>query len=78
MTADNLTTLDELFRVTLLGTGAPPPRMDRFGPSTLVEVGDRKFIFVAGRGPVLHADPQAVGGLVQVHEHGSRHVQRRG
>jgi ribonuclease Z len=38
------------FRVTLLGTGAPPPRLDRFGPSTLVEVGKQKFIFDAGRG----------------------------
>ena len=41
---------DTLFRVTLLGTGAPPPRLDRFGPSTLVEVGGKKFIFDAGRG----------------------------
>ena len=39
-----------LFRVTLLGTGAPPPVLDRFGPSTLVEVGSEKFIFDAGRG----------------------------
>ena len=39
-----------LFRVTLLGTGAPPPVLDRFGPSTLVEVGTEKFIFDAGRG----------------------------
>ena len=38
------------FRITLLGTGAPPPRMDRFGPSTLVEAGGKKFIFDAGRG----------------------------
>ena len=41
---------DTFFRVTLLGTGAPPPRLDRFGPSTLVEVGSKKFIFDAGRG----------------------------
>ena len=40
----------DVFRVTLLGTGAPPPRLDRFGPSTLVEVGGHKFIFDAGRG----------------------------
>lgn len=39
-----------LFRVTLLGTGAPPPILNRFGPSTLVEVGDQKFLFDAGRG----------------------------
>ena len=37
-------------KVTLLGTGSPPPVMDRFGPSTLVEVGGEKFIFDAGRG----------------------------
>lgn len=40
----------DLFRVTLLGTGAPTPRLDRFGPSTLVEAGKEKFIFDAGRG----------------------------
>src|SRR4029450_5324483 len=32
------------------GTGAPPPRLDRFGPSTLIEVGKEKFIVDAGRG----------------------------
>ncbi len=41
---------EDRFRITLLGTGAPPPALDRFGPSTLVEVGDQKFIFDAGRG----------------------------
>jgi ribonuclease Z len=41
---------DDLFRVTLLGTGAPPPSVERFGPSTLVEVGGQKLIFDAGRG----------------------------
>src|SRR5262245_17980146 len=40
----------DLFRVTRLGTGAPPPRLDRFGPSTLVEAGKEKLIFDAGRG----------------------------
>ena len=42
--------LRDLFRVTLLGSGAPPPRLDRFGPSTLIEVGSEKFIVDAGRG----------------------------
>lgn len=37
-------------RVTLLGTGGPTPVMDRFGPSTLVEVGGKTFLFDAGRG----------------------------
>lgn len=40
----------DFFRVTLLGTGAPPPVLERFGPSTLVEVGSEKFIVDAGRG----------------------------
>jgi ribonuclease Z len=38
------------FRVTLLGTGSPQPRIDRFGPSILVEVGDKKLLFDCGRG----------------------------
>jgi ribonuclease Z len=36
--------------VTLLGTGAPPPVMDRFGPSILVEAAGEKLIFDVGRG----------------------------
>src|SRR5581483_8105954 len=38
------------FRVTLLGTASPSPRPTRFGPSTLIEAGDQKFIIDAGRG----------------------------
>jgi hypothetical protein len=38
------------FKVALLGTGSPAPRADRFGPSTLVEAGDQKLLFDAGRG----------------------------
>ncbi len=41
---------ENYFRVTLLGIGAPV--LDRFGPSTRVEIGDHKFIFDAGRGAV--------------------------
>lgn len=41
------------FRVTLLGTGVPTPRPDRFGPSTLVEAGDRKLLIDAGRGATI-------------------------
>jgi ribonuclease Z len=41
------------FRVTLLGTGAPAPRPDRFGPSTLVEAGDQKLLIDAGRGAAI-------------------------
>lgn len=38
------------FKVTLLGTSTPAPRADRFGISTLVEAGDQKLLFDAGRG----------------------------
>lgn len=37
-------------KVTLLGTGSPPAVMNRFGPSILVEAGEQKFLFDAGRG----------------------------
>ena len=38
------------FRVTLLGTGDPIPRTDRFGPATLVQVGGQELLFDVGRG----------------------------
>ena len=41
------------FRVTLLGTGVPIPSPDRFGPATLVEAGERKFLIDAGRGAAI-------------------------
>ena len=41
------------FRITLLGTGVPTPRPERFGPSTLVEAGDRKLLIDAGRGTTI-------------------------
>jgi ribonuclease Z len=39
-----------LLKVTLLGTGAPVPSIDRFGPSILVEAGDQKLLFDCGSG----------------------------
>lgn len=36
--------------VTLLGTGDPTPRLDRFGPATLVRANGRTLLFDAGRG----------------------------
>ncbi len=36
--------------VTLLGTGSPPPLMDRFGPATLVQAGGVNLLFDTGRG----------------------------
>jgi ribonuclease Z len=41
------------FHVTLLGTGVPIPSPDRFGPCTLVEAGDQKFLIDAGRGATI-------------------------
>jgi ribonuclease Z len=41
-----------VFRVTLLGTGVPTPVLNRFGPSTLVEVGGQFLVFDAGRGAI--------------------------
>jgi ribonuclease Z len=38
------------FVVTLLGTGVPDPRIDRFGPSVLVQVNGLNMVFDAGRG----------------------------
>ncbi|RKJ98773.1 MBL fold metallo-hydrolase [Alicycliphilus denitrificans] len=38
------------FKVTLLGTGVPNPRPERFSQSTLVEAGTQKLVFDVGRG----------------------------
>src|SRR5688572_26383470 len=46
--------------VTLLGTGSPPPVMHRFGPSTLIEAGDHKLVFDAGRGAMQRLDQLGV------------------
>ena len=39
--------------MTLLGTGVPIPRPDRFGPSTLIEAGDHTVLIDAGRGATM-------------------------
>jgi ribonuclease Z len=64
--------------VTLLGTGCPPAVMSRFGPSTLVEAGEHKFVFDAGRGALqrlteLKVRWQDVQGVFLTHLH-SDHV----
>lgn len=41
------------FSVTLIGSGNPVPEADRFGPATLVEAGDQKLLFDAGRGATI-------------------------
>jgi ribonuclease Z len=65
-------------KVTLLGTGSPPPVMHRFGPSILVEAGDRKFLFDVGRGAMQRLAQtktkwQDVDGVFFTHLH-SDHV----
>jgi len=65
-------------RVTLLGTGCPPPVMNRFGPSTLVEAGDQKLLFDAGRGALQRLTQikvrwQDVNGVFLTHLH-SDHI----
>ena len=42
-------TADE-FRVTLLGTGSPPPVMRRFGPGVLIQAGGKHLLIDNGRG----------------------------
>jgi ribonuclease Z len=66
------------FRVTLLGTGAPPPLPDRFGPSTLIEAGGEKLLVDAGRGAMqrlwqLGIPFREITGLLLTHLH-SDHV----
>lgn len=46
----NLKVSSQTISVTLLGTGAPQPSVDRFGAATLVEAGGNYFLFDCGRG----------------------------
>ena len=65
-------------KVTLLGTGSPQPRMDRFGPSILVEAGEKKLLFDCGRGAAqrieqLNIPFTAIDALFVTHLH-SDHI----
>jgi ribonuclease Z len=65
-------------KVTLLGTGSPEPLVERFGPATMVEAGNEKLLFDAGRGVSqrlwqLHQPLRAVTALFITHLH-SDHV----
>lgn len=40
-------------KVTLLGTGSPPPQIDALGPSTLVQANGQNLLFDAGRGVTI-------------------------
>ncbi|HSE47487.1 MAG TPA: MBL fold metallo-hydrolase [Gemmatimonadales bacterium] len=65
-------------KVTLLGTGSPPPVMHRFGPSILIEAAGQKFLIDAGRGALQRLGQvkvrwQDVEGVFFTHLH-SDHV----
>lgn len=65
-------------KVTLLGTGAVAPVMNRFGASTLVEAGGHKYLFDAGRGALLRLTQagvrwQEIDGVFLTHLH-SDHI----
>ena len=47
--------------VTLLGTGAPQPSVERFGAATLVEAGGTYFLFDCGRGATQRLWQQKIG-----------------
>jgi ribonuclease Z len=76
--AFSLPMLGQNLKVTLLGTGYPDPRMDRFGPSILVEAGKEKLLFDCGRGAAqrlaqLNLSSAEVSALFLTHLH-SDHV----
>jgi ribonuclease Z len=65
--------------VTLLGTGGPPPSMERFGPSILVEAAGQRFVFDAGRGALQRLTQagvrwQQVDALLFTHLHSDHTV----
>lgn len=43
----------DVMRVTILGSGTPRPDINRFSQSILVEAGDEKLLFDAGRGATV-------------------------
>ncbi len=59
---------EDLFRVTLLGTGTPVPSVERFGSSTLIEVGEQRLLFDFGRGVSIRLSQLKVPmGSIQAH-----------
>lgn len=68
----------QIIKVTLLGTGTPLPVMERFGPSILIEAGEQKFLFDAGRGTLqrltqINVKYREIQGVFFTHLH-SDHV----
>jgi ribonuclease Z len=58
--ANRLKDSSDIFKVTLLGTGYPEPRIDRFGPSTLVQAGNTFLLFDVGRGCLIRLQQSKV------------------
>ncbi len=42
--------VEDTIKLTFLGTGAPRPSLNRYGPSILVEAGDHRLLVDAGPG----------------------------
>lgn len=53
---------EPVITVTLLGTGAPPPLAERFGPATLVRAGGQTLLFDAGRGASIRLSQLNIAG----------------
>jgi ribonuclease Z len=56
----NVVCFAQALKVTLLGTGNPRPRIDRFGPSILVEAGKETLLFDCGRGATIRLSQAGV------------------
>ena len=59
--SSSLSTSGQTIKVTLLGTGAPQPSLERFGAATLVEAGGTYFLFDCGRGATQRLWQQKIG-----------------
>jgi len=65
-------------KVTILGSGTPIPSLERFGPSTLIEYKDKKYLFDVGRGTTIRLsqigiNPSEIDHLFLTHLH-SDHI----
>lgn len=68
----------DMLEVTLLGTGTPRPSIERFGPATLIEYKNDKYLFDVGRGATLRLaqlglNPSDINHLFFTHLH-SDHI----
>lgn len=63
---DTGTVIDDVIKVTILGTGTPIPTPDQFGPSVLVQAGGKNLLFDCGRGcttRLAQVDRKLVSGI---------------